>query len=67
MNLSESDGNVRRKLAEMNIIPKDRKISNVVLENTNFKAENDQLKIENNKLREQLEQALERNNDNGSN
>jgi regulator of replication initiation timing len=52
MNLSDSDSNVRKKLAEMNIVPKDRKISNVVLENTNLKTENDSLKIENGKLRE---------------
>jgi len=43
---------VKRKLMEMNVVPKDRKISNVVLENTNMKQEIEQLKIENDKLRD---------------
>ena len=52
MNLADNDNGVRKKLADMNIVPKDRKITNVVLENTNLKQENEQLKIENGKLRE---------------
>ena len=33
MQAAEYDDNVRRRLEEMNVVPKDRKISNVVLEN----------------------------------
>jgi hypothetical protein len=31
--LSENDINVKKKLNDMNIVPRDRKISNVVFEN----------------------------------
>lgn len=37
MEIAESDMGVRKRLAEMNMVPKDRKISNVILENANFK------------------------------
>lgn len=33
MEIAEHDDNVRKRLADMNVIPKDRKISNVILEN----------------------------------
>ena len=33
MEIAEQDQNVRKRLADMNVIPKDRKISNVILEN----------------------------------
>lgn len=58
MVISENDISVRKKLTEMNVIPKDRKISNVILENTNFKAEIEQLKYENDKLRDQIDQIM---------
>lgn len=35
MEIAEQDASVRKRLAEMNLVPKDRKISNVILENTN--------------------------------
>lgn len=31
--VAEYDDNVRRRLEDMNVVPKDRKISNVVMEN----------------------------------
>ena len=37
MQVSEYDDNVRRRLEDMKIIPRDRKISNVVLENATYK------------------------------
>ena len=37
MQVADSDDNIRRRLNDMNIIPKDRKISNVVLENTDLR------------------------------
>lgn len=37
MQVAEYDDTVRRRLEEMNVVPKDRKISNVVLENANLK------------------------------
>lgn len=39
MVMAENDGNVRKKLNDMNCVPKDRKISNVILDNTNLKNE----------------------------
>lgn len=49
---SEYDENVRRRLEDMNVVPKDRKISNVVLENTQYKQQIEALKYENEKLRD---------------
>ncbi len=40
----------------MNLVPKDRKISNVVLENATLKTEMEALKYENDKLRDQIDQ-----------
>lgn len=37
MILAENDPNVRKKLSDLNLVPKDRKISNVILDNTNQK------------------------------
>lgn len=37
MEIAEQDMGVRKRLAEMNLVPKDRKITNVILENTNYK------------------------------
>jgi len=37
MQISENDVQVRKRLNEMNVVPKDRKISNVILENTTMK------------------------------
>lgn len=34
LELADQDINVRKRLSDMNVVPKDRKISNVVLENT---------------------------------
>ena len=57
MQVAEYDDTVRRRLEEMNVVPKDRKISNVVLENANLKQTIDELKYENEKLRDQMEQV----------
>jgi len=54
--VSEYDDSVRKRLEDMNVVPRDRKISNVVLENTNMKALIEQLKYENERLRDQMEQ-----------
>jgi hypothetical protein len=40
----------------MNVVPKDRKISNVVLENAQMRQALDELKYENERLRDQMEQ-----------
>lgn len=58
MEIAEQDGGIRKRLADMNVIPKDRKISNVILENQQIKQLIDDLKAENDRLREQLEQAV---------
>lgn len=55
MEIAEQDSMVRARLAELNLFPKERKISNVILENANYKQTIDMLKQENDKLREQLE------------
>lgn len=52
MQVAEYDDNVRRRLEDLNVVPKDRKISNVVLENTNMKQMIEDLKYENEKLRD---------------
>ena len=54
--MADYDENVRRRLEDMNVVPKDRKISNVVLENGQLKQMIDELKYENDKLRDQMEQ-----------
>jgi hypothetical protein len=54
--VADYDENVRRRLEDMNVVPKDRKISNVVLENGQLKQMIDELKYENDKLRDQMEQ-----------
>eukprot|EP00349_Pseudokeronopsis_sp_Brazil_P001628 CAMPEP_0202963098 /NCGR_PEP_ID=MMETSP1396-20130829/7091_1 /ASSEMBLY_ACC=CAM_ASM_000872 /TAXON_ID= /ORGANISM="Pseudokeronopsis sp., Strain Brazil" /LENGTH=146 /DNA_ID=CAMNT_0049684041 /DNA_START=234 /DNA_END=674 /DNA_ORIENTATION=- len=58
MAISENDDKVRHRLQEMHLIPKDRKISNVVLENNGLKAELDALKYENEKLKDQMEMII---------
>ena len=58
MEIAEQDNGVRKRLADMNVIPKERKISNVILENTNFKVFIEELKYENEKLRDQMEQVM---------
>ena len=55
--VSEYDENIRRRLEEMNVIVKDRKISNVVLENATLKQTVEELKYENEKLRDQMDQV----------
>jgi hypothetical protein len=57
MQVAEYDDNVRRRLEEMNVVPKDRKISNVVLENATMKHALEELKYENERLRDQMEQV----------
>lgn len=37
MELAENDNSVKKRLADLNVIPKDRKISNVILENNTLK------------------------------
>lgn len=56
MQVADYDEIVRRRLEDINVIPKDRKISNVVLENSNLKQSLEDLKYENEKLRDQMEQ-----------
>ena len=56
MQVAEYDDNVRRRLEELNVVPKDRKISNVVLENSTMKQQIEDLKYEIEKLRDQMEQ-----------
>jgi hypothetical protein len=57
MELAENDSSVKKRLSDLNVIPKDRKISNVILENNNLKEQYDVLKYENEKLRDQIDQA----------
>ncbi len=52
MQVAEYDDNVRRRLEELNVVPKDRKISNVVLENSTMKQQIEDLKYEIEKLRD---------------
>jgi len=52
LQISENDVGVRKKLNDMNVVPKDRKISNVILENTTVKMEMEALKYENDRLRD---------------
>jgi hypothetical protein len=52
LQIAETDVGVRKKLNELNIVPKDRKISNVILENTTVKQEMEALKYENDRLRD---------------
>jgi hypothetical protein len=54
--VSEYDDSVRKRLEDMNVVPRDRKISNVVLENSNMKQLIEELKYENERLRDQMEQ-----------
>ena len=58
MEIAEQDQNVRKRLADMNVIPKDRKISNVILENQQVKQQIEDLKAENERLRDQIEQVI---------
>jgi len=53
--VSEYDETVRKRLEDLNVVPKDRKISNVVLENGNMKQLIEELKYENERLRDQME------------
>lgn len=43
MEIAETDTNVRKRLQDLNIVPKDRKVSNVVLENTNLRQKIEEL------------------------
>jgi hypothetical protein len=52
MEVAENDTMVRKRLTDMNVVPKDRKISNVVLENNELRAILDSLKFENEKLKD---------------
>lgn len=55
--VSEYDDTVRKRLEDLNVVPKDRKISNVVLENASMKQMIEELKYENERLRDQMEQV----------
>ena len=52
MEVAESDMSVRKRLQDLNIVPKDRKISNVILENTQFRILIEDLKSENERLKD---------------
>lgn len=56
MQVADYDDGVRRRLEDMNVVPKDRKISNVVLENAQLKVTIEGLKYEVEKIRDQMEQ-----------
>lgn len=56
MSLADEDEGLKKKLAKMNLIPKDRKISNVVLENNDMRENLTKLQYENERLRDQMEQ-----------
>jgi hypothetical protein len=56
MQVADYDDGVRRRLEDMNVVPKDRKISNVVLENAQLKGTIEGLKYEVEKIRDQMEQ-----------
>ncbi len=56
MQVADYDDGVRRRLEDMNVVPKDRKISNVVLENAQMKTTIEELKYEVEKIRDQMEQ-----------
>ena len=58
MNLGARDAEVQSKLNEQKIVLKDRKITNVVMENAELKESNTNLLEQNNLMREQLEQML---------
>ena len=59
MNLGQRDPEVQAKLNQQKIILKDRKISNVIIENEELKGENTNLLEQNNQMREQLENVLD--------
>ena len=56
MQVADYDDGVRRRLEDMNVVPKDRKISNVVMENAQLKGTIEGLKYEVEKIRDQMEQ-----------
>lgn len=58
MNLGARDAEVQSKLNEQKIVLKDRKITNVVMENAQLKESNENLMEQNNMMREQLESVL---------
>lgn len=50
--VAEYDDMVRRRLEDINAVPRDRKITNVVLENSNLKQQMEELRYENDRLRD---------------
>ena len=58
MNLGERDAEVQAKLNEQRIVLKDRKITNVVMENGTLRESNTNLLEQNRQMREQLENVL---------
>ncbi len=56
MQVADYDEGVKRRLQEINVVPRDRKITNVVLENSQHKETIEGLKYEVEKLRDQMEQ-----------
>lgn len=55
IDLADHDHGVRKRLSDLNLVPKDRKISNVIFDNSTLKQEMEVLKYENDKLRDQIE------------
>ena len=58
MNLGARDAEVQSKLNEQKIVLKERKITNVVMENAQLKDSNTNLLEQNELMREQLESVL---------
>ena len=58
MNLGARDAEVQAKLNEQKIVLKERKITNVVMENNQLRESNTNLLEQNNLMREQLESVL---------
>jgi hypothetical protein len=56
LQVADYDEGVRRRLEDLNLVPRDRKISNVVHENAQVRAQLEELRYTNERLRDQLEQ-----------
>ncbi len=56
LQVADYDEGVRRRLEDLNLVPRDRKISNVVHESAQVRAELEELRYTNERLRDQLEQ-----------
>lgn len=58
MEIADQDLSVRKRLQDLNIVPRDRKISNVILENSQYKQLIEELRSENERLKDQIEQIM---------